>query len=123
MPPAGYPAFLQYLQSGRVRTSDFRVPNQRFCDRFAEFRQMVRVTSRLRLLPRITHSGSQPLKWIGEAISLVFSGESLFRAPNGAGSLAVGKRSGCVFHPQGRTISRVRDAVSIRKRTAHRPRV
>src|SRR5208337_611679 len=47
---------------------------------------------------RITHSGSQPLKRIGEAISLVFSGESPFRAPNGAGSLAVGMRSGYVTH-------------------------
>jgi hypothetical protein len=70
------------------------------------------------LLPlRITHSGSQPLKRIGEAIPLGFSGESPFRAPNGAGSLAVGKRSGCVFQPQGRRISRLRDAVSIRERT------
>ena len=71
-------------------------------------------------LLRITHSGSQPLKRIGEAISLVFSGESPFRAPNGAGSLADGKRSGCVFQPQGRTISRMRDAVSIRERAPHR---
>ncbi len=26
MPPAGYPAFLQYLQSGRVRNVDVNVP-------------------------------------------------------------------------------------------------
>ena len=38
------------------------------------------------LLPlRITHSGSQPLKRIGEAIPLGFSGESPFRASKRCG--------------------------------------
>ena len=54
----------------------------------------------LRLPRRITHTGLPPLNRPGMAISLVFSGESHFRAPFGAGSLAVGKRSGCVFYPQ-----------------------
>ncbi len=77
---------------------------------------------RLRLPIRITHSGSPPLKRPEAAIPLVFSGESHFRAPNGVASLAVGKRSGCVFQTQGRTIWGLRHAVSIRERAAHHRR-
>ena len=43
------------------------------------------------------------LKRLGAAIPRVFSSERHFHAPCGAGSLAVGKCSGCVFQPQGRT--------------------
>ena len=67
---------------------------------------------RLRPPPRITHSGFPLRNRSAGAISLVFSGEGHLRALCGAGSLAVGKRSGCVFRLQGRTILGVRDAVS-----------
>jgi len=39
------------------------------------------------------------------AISLVFSRESYFCTPFGAGSLAVGRPSGCVLQPRGHTNS------------------
>ena len=44
---------------------------------------------------RITHSGPAP-ETARKGDPPVFSGEGHFRAPCGAGSLAVGKRSGCV---------------------------
>jgi hypothetical protein len=72
---------------------------------------------------RITHPGSQPLRRAGGANSLVFSGESHFHPSCSAVSLAVGKRSGCVFRPQRRTNSGARDAVSIRERTSHCRRI
>ena len=78
---------------------------------------------RVRFPLRITHSGSPSLKRPRASILLISPGGGYFRAPCGAGSLAVGKRSGCVVLPQGRTISGVGDAVSIRERDAHRHRI
>jgi hypothetical protein len=110
-----------------------RVPPERLLV-FNELRTLVRRHRRALRIPatkaprvrgplRITHSGSQPLKRPRASIPLIFPGGGYFHAPCGAGSLAVGKRSDCVFRPQVRTNSGMEYAVSIRERTADRRRI
>ena len=66
----------------------------------------------MHLPPNFTHSGPPPLRGRGNAFPLVFPDESPFRTPEGQGSLGVGRRSGCVFQHQGRTLSRTKGPTS-----------